>query len=430
MRRSKGFPFTLLVLTPLLMLVLVTSPTQVAQEMKTLTPIADSYVWNEGPDNNWGREWQLRLEWATIYETLAYLMFDLSEVPSGATIEDAELRLYAIAGDVPALVSVYYCPSNNWTEDGITYNSKPSFSPSPIDTANITAPSWPPGWYSWNVTDTSQSKLGTVDKRLSFVVKAYTYRSVAFYSRDAQDALASLHPQLDLRYWPPQPSGGNSVQAPLEGKILNPIADSDVFEKFPDWNHGRNMTLSVNGKGSHEILSFLMFDLSQVPSGATIEWAMLRLYAKGVFIKALVSVYYCPSNDWTEGGITYNNKPAFSPNSTDIANVTKPGWYEWNVTGNFQSAFETADKKLSLVLKADTYGSLAFDSKDNPWTNPYYETRPRLLVSYLAPPPSGNNSILTAAIVIMVIVASATVLALTYILLKRRKRKVQMQRKT
>lgn len=220
------------------------------------------------------------------------------------------------------------------------------------------------------------------------------------------------------------------VKAPLEGKTLNPVADSEVREEFPDWNLGREWSLSVWGNGM-ETFAFLMFDLSQIPSGATMEWAMLRLYAKGVFIKALVSVYYCPSNDWTEEGITYNNKPAFSPNPTDTANVTKPGWYEWNVTGNFQSAFEAADKKLSLVLKADTYGSLAFDSKDSPYAHPPYpETRPRLVVSYLAPPPSDNNSILTAAIVVVVIVATAMVLALTYILLKRRKRKVQMQRKT
>jgi hypothetical protein len=218
------------------------------------------------------------------------------------------------------------------------------------------------------------------------------------------------------------------VQAPQEMKTLKPIADSHVANEGPDRNWGREWNLFVRGNGT-EILAFLMFDLSQVPSGATIEGAKLRLYTMGVFIKALVSVYYCPSNDWTEEGITYNNKPAFSPNPTDTANVTKQGWYEWDVTGNFQSAFETADKKLSLVLKADTYGSLAFDSKDNPWTNPYYETRPRLVVSYLAPPPSGNNSILTAAIVIVVIGAAAIVLALTYILLRRRKRQVQVQRK-
>ena len=213
------------------------------------------------------------------------------------------------------------------------------------------------------------------------------------------------------------------VQAPRDKKTLNPKADSCARSDSPAWNTGREWYLWVEER-FEEMLSFLMFDLSQIPSGATIERAKLRLHTTGdTSKKAPVSVYHCPSNDWTEEGITYNNKPAFSPEPVDTANVTTPmTWYEWNVTATVQSAFEADGKRLSLVLKADTYGLVQFQSKNDPLARPPPEdTRPQLVVLYEAPPPSGTDPILTATIIIAVIAAVAVGLGSSYILLKRRR---------
>lgn len=209
----------------------------------------------------------------------------------------------------------------------------------------------------------------------------------------------------------------STVQAPRYMKTLNPTADSHVANEGPDKNWGRSWSLFVRGNGT-EILAFLMFDLSQIPSDAGVEWAKLRLYASYVNIRALISVYHCPNNDWTEEGITYNNKPTFSTTPIDTANVTSINSYEWNVTGTVQSTLEAADKKLTLVLKADTHTWVNFDSRNKPYAS---QTRPQLVVLYQASPPSGTDPVLTTLILIVVIGAVAVGLGLSYILLKRRK---------
>lgn len=214
----------------------------------------------------------------------------------------------------------------------------------------------------------------------------------------------------------------------LQGKILVPTADADVWSEEADWNRGRVMDLDVVRLGiSSERLAFLMFDLWEIPIGSNISEAKLQMYAGAVDIKALVSAHYCASNDWAEDEITYNNKPSFSAMATDALNVTRAlTWYEWNVTEAARTALSAADKKLSLVLKADTQGGIVFRSKDDPWALPQGgvpDTRPHLNVLYVAPPPSGNDPTFTILILIIAAGIAGVVLGITYKRLKHRKLK-------
>jgi hypothetical protein len=207
------------------------------------------------------------------------------------------------------------------------------------------------------------------------------------------------------------------AQAASEVKTINPVADSYVVDEFPDWNRGTSPELVVvhrTGTFSSENIAFLMFDLSGVPSDARVEWAKLRLYAKDVFVSAPLSLHYCPDNGWTEDGITYNNKPAFSPAAIDTVNVTvSDTWYEWNVTATVKSTLTAADKRVSLVLKAETNGSATFYSRSNT------DAPPQLVVSYSTTPPTSIDPILVG---IVAVAASglAAGLAVTFIRLRRK----------
>jgi len=212
------------------------------------------------------------------------------------------------------------------------------------------------------------------------------------------------------------------VQALVEAKTLNPIADSYVISEFPDTNVGRRGGFSVETPAvvnGLESLGFLMFDLGQIPSSASVEWAKLRLLTTtAVVYKSLVGIYYCSDNDWTEDGITFNNMPSFSQTTLDTANVTTPQTpYEWNVTETVKSTLQSTDKRLSLVLRADTPGSVEFYSRQNPFNPSYY---PELVVQYDAPPQTGIY-IPKELIIVAVIGAVAIVLTLVYMLRKGRK---------
>lgn len=215
------------------------------------------------------------------------------------------------------------------------------------------------------------------------------------------------------------------VKAAEQGKGLIPIADSHVSIEGPDNNWGKSWSLFVDGN-SIETLTFLMFDLSQVPLDASVESAKLRLYAYAVSYEAPLGVHYCPSNDWTEMGLTYNNMPSFSPTPEDTVNVTNElVWYEWNMTDSVQTAFEKPDRKITLVLQfqADTRGSVAFRSRNSPTLPPPHpDYSPQLLVFYDAPPPSADNTQTITAIIILVLVgATAVGLELAYFHHKRKK---------
>lgn len=214
-------------------------------------------------------------------------------------------------------------------------------------------------------------------------------------------------------------------------KVLTPVADSHVISEGPDNNWGLQWFLWVEGN-SEEILTYLKFDLSDVPSDAVVNSATLKLFTKFVSAATVIAAYYCPTNDWTEDGITYNNKPQFSPDPLDSVNVTETSRsYWWNVTSAVQSTFEPAkDKKLTLVLKAETSTNrthtIEFFSKNTP----YIETsqRPLLTVSYLASPSSGNN-IDPALILLITIVIGAAAITLTVAYTRLKKRKHAEQRR-
>jgi len=211
----------------------------------------------------------------------------------------------------------------------------------------------------------------------------------------------------------------------LAGEIryLAPIADSYVDSEWPDrnseWMDGNRATsLWVSYRVPwDESIAFLMFDLSPVPSEASITSARLRLCTTGE-AGAYVSVHYCSNNEWTEEGITYNNMPPFSQTPIDSVNVTSPiTWYEWNVTNTVQSTLQSDGKKLTLVLRS-AEGPAQFESRNSPWFDG--EHRPQLVVVYEAPPTSDSTP---QIIMFIVIIAAVSGTGLSYVLLKRMKHK-------
>lgn len=216
-----------------------------------------------------------------------------------------------------------------------------------------------------------------------------------------------------------------SVQALRDRKALLPTADSYVTREFPDANLGREWILRVMGDGTLETLAFLMFDLGEIPSNAVVEEAELRLYAPGGSSNGIVYLHYCGDNDWTEFGVTYNNKPAYSPELLGTINVTSQWtWYEVNLTETARSTFSKGDKRLSLAITGETLPHaviVEFDSRTFPLVPSGENTHPQLSVLYSYTPSSGIDPVLVGLIAIGIVGISSVGLGLVYIWRKRRK---------
>ena len=120
-----------------------------SSQIKTLIPIADSYVRNVQPNSNYGGESGLLVINNYREEDIAFIMFNLIEIPSDTPIISVKLRLYAKFVFYSFNISVFHCPNNDWGEFNITWINKPSFSVDALDSVVVDREDT---WYEWNVT--------------------------------------------------------------------------------------------------------------------------------------------------------------------------------------------------------------------------------------------------------------------------------------
>jgi len=130
-------------------------------------PTDDSYIRENYPNNNYGSDSALYLRDRDGYTYRIYIRFDLSSIPSGATINTAKLRLYyydySDLYDDPAgkQVDVHRVTGGSWSEDTITWNNAPAYDSTATSSTNMPSSF---GWVEWDVTDDVQDMVnGTVD---------------------------------------------------------------------------------------------------------------------------------------------------------------------------------------------------------------------------------------------------------------------------
>src|SRR5580700_7644480 len=87
-----------------------------------ITPSADAYTDTATPTKNYGAVTLLSVDGAT--ET-TYIRFDLASIPSGASVSQATLKLYAYAVNTAGSFNVDYV-NGSWTESTITSSLAPA----------------------------------------------------------------------------------------------------------------------------------------------------------------------------------------------------------------------------------------------------------------------------------------------------------------
>jgi len=166
---------------------------------------------------------------------------------------------------------------------------------------------------------------------------------------------------------------------------ITPVADSIVSSLEPDRNYGTMEYLTIDYREHEHIYTYIMFNLSKIPSGVAINDASLQLYNVDAYPSELnVSAHYCPDNGWNETEIAWNTMPSFAPEPDCSVKISKTNmWYNWTLTNRLRSAVSNGDKLLTLVLKLDGEPQdgvfmAAFYSKDYQHSEEY---GPRLTIN-------------------------------------------------
>jgi len=149
-----------------------------AQFIDTLRADADAWVDERNISVNYGNDSTL---WVVDYSfpstARTYVHFNVSSIPSKATILEAVLKLfYFNHDDAGSPIIGVYKVDNSWTESGITWSNQPNFSTLAVDSVFL-GPVVPPypGYVSWDgakMASLVQGWVGGTIPNYGVVVKA------------------------------------------------------------------------------------------------------------------------------------------------------------------------------------------------------------------------------------------------------------------
>ncbi len=174
------------------------------------------------------------------------------------------------------------------------------------------------------------------------------------------------------------------------------VGDSFTNSSDTGVNYGTLLNLSVRSYTSGDVRRvFLLFNLSVIPSSATITDANLSLYMFVAPSNSRTYSAYNTSNSWTETGITQSNQPAADTLQQGVT-VTTPAsvWKSWNVTNAAVSSYAQTNKNMSIMIRDNTETATTarfalFVSKENTTDT---SKRPQLIITYVTPPTYSDNS--------------------------------------
>jgi hypothetical protein len=168
--------------------------------------------------------------------------------------------------------------------------------------------------------------------------------------------------------------------------VLEPTDDATISEVSPNSNAGTSDPIDIRSHLSGtwlELDGLIKYNISTLPSNATIQYASLQLYyfhsADGNPGGHQVNAYRVIS-DWDEGTVTWNTQPSNDPEPSSLAIVpsTLNTWVFWNLTGDIQLFYHGGAPNYGWRM-VDTSGSQecsCYHSKE------YSEYHPLLIIGY------------------------------------------------
>jgi hypothetical protein len=167
---------------------------------------------------------------------------------------------------------------------------------------------------------------------------------------------------------------------------LYPTNDAYVSSVDPNNKYGEIDELYASNRtpfGGIIRNSYLLFNLSSLPSDAIIQSANLNLYTVYIGSKIKVNAHYCADTNWNESIITYNNAPQFEKNPISSVNITNIGEnIFFDVTSTVLDAWDN-NKTISFVITSEERTSTAdyakFRSKEH---EGLFDSRPKLIIEY------------------------------------------------
>jgi len=352
--------------------------------------------------------------------TSALIRFDVSSIPSNATIVEAYLETYAdpssssqeLEVSVFGLLRDWEACEATWNEAsvGSAWETAGAMGLTdravvPADRAIVSGG----GWYYHNVTDLVQQWVLDSSSNKGILLGSDDPRyGVLYQFSSAECPTVGQRPRLRVKYLvtgvvptpkaplPMWPTTVMTFQQALDG--YTGCADTYIDSSSPGANYGQDQVLMVRGRGNTS--SLLKFDISGIPSDAVIFEAYLQMKAaeesdaQELQVASHAVQRYWAADEatwlnatvgtaWEGAGCTGETDRALVPSDREVLHGA--GWCEFNVTDIVAQWLSEPGSNKGLLLEGyDDRWAAAYIFPSADHVSSLYA--PRLIVTYARSP--------------------------------------------
>ena len=162
---------------------------------------------------------------------------------------------------------------------------------------------------------------------------------------------------------------------------IYPSADAEVKQSAPNSNFGNSTYLESRDEpvAAYDYASYMKWALTQIPTGATVTKAELKLYVYWLGANGsntgVTSNVHLSGADWDESTLTWNNKPAVGA-LINTMSMTSIGWKTLDITDEFNDWRDGVTDNNGIRLfpsSANANRNAAWYSKEALQNKPYIE---------------------------------------------------------
>ncbi|MFC1715665.1 LamG-like jellyroll fold domain-containing protein [Candidatus Poribacteria bacterium] len=154
----------------------------------------------------------------------------------------------------------------------------------------------------------------------------------------------------------------------LQDNVTEILDDTQVWESLPNDNYGDSTAIAAGeGASGNAVASYIKFNISSIPSGATIRDARIFLYIYSNLYDsaetANTSIYKLDNLTWDENVVTWNDRPTAGNllDYDDSMDGNGEGyWLSFDVTSWVNTTHISGDSNVSFFWN----GTLDYDAND------------------------------------------------------------------
>ncbi len=357
----------------------------------------DALLKEASPTTNYGTEVNLESDEGSGTDLKTVLAWDISSIPSGATIDSASISLNIYNGSSGD--HVFREVTTTWSESTVDWNDI-SGNIGTTDLGTIDGGSGT-GYKTFNLNSAGiaviQSWVNGSTNNGFVVQSAGTTDGIRFHSGEVTGT--TVRPKLIVTYTTGGGGGGGTPTTVdyKEGvepdSSYNGTRDALLKEASPTTNYGTEVNLESDEGSGTDLKTVLAWDISSIPSGATIDSASISL-----------NIYNGSSGDhvfrevtttWSESTVDWNDISG-NIGTTDLGTIdggSGTGYKTFNLNSAgiavIQSWVNGSTNNGFVVQSAGTTDGIRFHSGEVTGTS----LRPQLSITYTTGGGGGGGSV-------------------------------------